>query len=924
MELTRKLAEIGQSLWYDNIQRSILQDGNLERMISEGKVKGVTSNPSIFQKAISTSKDYDIQLKPMAWSGMDAESIFWQLAIEDIRSAADLLLPIYKDTDHKDGYVSLEVNPLYAHDTRKTVDEARNLWAQVDKPNLMIKIPATVEGLPAITEVISHGINVNVTLIFSLERYAAVMEAYLAGLEKAVAAGIDLSSIASVASFFVSRMDTKVDALLEKKWQSGEITRDIFDLLKGKSAIANARMAYQLFLKTFGSQQFYALRSAGAQLQRPLWASTSTKNPDYRDVVYVEELIGADTVNTVPPATLDAFFDHGKAENTIDHDLDQAAITFSKLEEIGIPVTQVTDELELEGVASFADAFSQLLKAVESRRQAAARETGILSHQVQFEVEVLEKEHFVARMFEIDPSLWTDDPSGQDEIRIRMNWLTAPKSSAHLVKVGQELLADCLADDYTHAVLLGMGGSSLAPEVLSLLHKSDQRALKLLVLDSTDPDQVKAIRDAVDLAHTVFIVASKSGTTGEINAFLDYFWAECSNAFGTRAGEHFIAITDPATKLEKLANDRAFRKVINADPQVGGRNSALTAFGMISAALIGMDVDRLLENAQNTASYCQPNKLTKANPGVVLGAIMGAAVKQGRDKLTVITDPDWIPFGAWMEQLIAESSGKVGKGIVPVANEAALSPSEYHIDRLFVYLRQTGKEQARVEELLSSGQPVIILDVAEAHSLGSQFYLWEIATATACSILGVNSFDQPDVQDAKTRTLRSLEEYRQMGKFEEFTPAVSIDGTELFSQQKWECHGSGTLHEAVLNFLKKTINKDDYVAINAFLPRNAENEGQLQAFRQEILDLFGNATTLGFGPRFLHSTGQLHKGGPNNGVFLLLTAKRHADVDIPGQGISFGTMQRAQAIGDLHALEAKGRRVLWIDLPEPDPSIVMK
>lgn len=924
MELTRKLAELGQSLWYDNIQRSILEDGTLAHLVADGKVKGVTSNPSIFQKAISSSKDYDVQLKPMAWSGMKAESIFWQLAIEDIQTAADLLLPVYQATNTKDGYVSLEVNPLYAHDTQKTIEEAASLSVKVNRPNLMIKIPATLEGLPAITEVIGQGINVNVTLIFSLERYAAVMEAYLAGLEKAVASGKDVSTLASVASFFISRMDTKVDAELDKKLQTEAINRADFELLKGKTAIANARLAYQLFLKTFASQRFLALKAAGAQVQRPLWASTSTKNPDYRDVVYVEELIGVDTVNTVPPATLEAFFNHGKAEKTIEHDLEQSQLIFSKLAENGISVSQVTDELEQEGVQAFADAFAQLLAAVESRRQSAARETGSLGHQIHSELNDLAAQNFVDRMFDRDPSLWTDDPSGQEEIKIRMNWLTSPETSVHLEKVGADLLAECLSDGYTHAVLLGMGGSSLAPEVLSLIHKPDEQALRLLVLDSTDPGQVKTIRESVDLEKTLFIVASKSGTTGEINAFLDYFWSECSDAFGPQAGEHFIAITDPSTRLETLAKERRFRKVINADPQVGGRNSALTAFGIIPAALIGMDVSRILENARSMASYCQPEKSLQANPGVVLGAILGTAAKHGRDKLTVITDHEWIPFGAWMEQLIAESSGKVGRGIVPVANESFLPVNEYHDDRLFVYLRQTGERQSQVDGLLAIGQPVIVLDVADAYSLGGQFYLWEIATATACSILGVNSFDQPDVQDAKTRTLRSLEEYRQKGKFEEFRPAVTILGTDIFTQQNWTCQSGTSLHAAVMDFLAKNVKKTDYIAINAFLPRNSENEALLQRFREEILREFGNATTLGFGPRFLHSTGQLHKGGPNNGVFLLLTAKRKTDVDIPGQGISFGTMQRAQAIGDLHALEAKERRVLWIDLVEPDPSLLTK
>ncbi|PKN90402.1 MAG: transaldolase, partial [Chloroflexi bacterium HGW-Chloroflexi-7] len=442
------LHKLGQSLWYDNIQRSLLDNGALKGMIEQGEIKGVTSNPSIFNNAIAKSTDYDAALQPLAWSGLSSEEIFWELAVKDIQDAADLFSPLYESTGHIDGYVSLEVSPYLARDTRTTAQEAKRLWQKVNRPNLMIKIPATVEGLPAIRETIAEGINVNVTLIFSLERYQAVINAFISGLEDRVKKGLSIESIASVASFFVSRVDSKVDDLLDKK-HPAEGAR-----LLGKAAIANAKMAYELFLKEFSTERFAKLAQKGAQKQRPLWASTSTKNPNYRDVIYIEELIGDDTVNTVPPATLTAFRDHGKAKITIDVDLAANKEALSQLEKLGVSMAVVTQELEDEGVKSFTDAFTSLLASVEARRLEQVAGIEKVTASVQKRLEKLEKQDFVKRMHAHDPVLWTKDPKGQEEIRIRMDWLSAPWDSESLLPQLDTLLAECRKAGFTHALLL--------------------------------------------------------------------------------------------------------------------------------------------------------------------------------------------------------------------------------------------------------------------------------------------------------------------------------------------------------------------------------------------------------------------------------------------------------------------------------------
>lgn len=374
MHTLQQLHAAGQSVWYDNIQRGLLVNGELAGMIARGEVRGVTSNPTIFMKAITQSHDYDAGLAPLAQAGRSAKEIFWQLAVEDIQAAADLFRPLYEESNAGDGYVSLEVDPYLANDTAGTLAEAQQLWRRVARPNLMIKIPATVAGLPAITGAIAEGINVNVTLIFALERYLAVMDAYLAGLEQRVAAGLPVDRVASVASFFVSRVDNKADGRLAEISDRGGAHAETAQRLLGKAAIANARMAYARYQEVFGAPRFQALKARGARVQRPLWASTSTKNPAYRDVRYVEELVGPDTVNTIPPHTLKAFLDHGQVRpGSLMEDVAGAEQTLASLEALGISMAAVTDALEVEGVKSFADAYTALLEAVEVSRKASAK-----------------------------------------------------------------------------------------------------------------------------------------------------------------------------------------------------------------------------------------------------------------------------------------------------------------------------------------------------------------------------------------------------------------------------------------------------------------------------------------------------------------------------------------------------------------------
>lgn len=909
MNTIEKLTQLGQSLWMDNIQRSWLENGELKAMIERGDIRGMTSNPTIFNNAIAKSNDYDSALVPLAWAGWNAEKIFWQLAIEDIRAACDLFHPLYEESNGGDGYVSIEVSPDRAHVTEATIAQVEQLWARVRRPNLMVKIPATKAGVPAIRKAISVGINVNVTLIFSLKRYAEVMEAYLSGLEDHLAAGHSVEHIASVASFFVSRVDTKIDPRLPEG-----------SPLRGKAAIANAKLAYDLFQKTFVSHRWENLKIRGARVQRPLWASTSTKNPDYPDTIYVDNLIGPETVNTVPPATLEAVRDHGVAEVTLTRALDQARDMIHQLEAAGISMDVVTQELEDEGVKAFADAFTQLLKTIDERRTSAVSSLGPVADSVAGRIAQLEADSVPARLWKHDPTLWATDPEGQAEVQKRLGWLDSPEKARARLKEYQAFAKEILKKEKIGRIaVLGMGGSSLTAEVFaSLLEgaKIDTSAC-LGILDSTDPEQVAKAGEGYVPDQSLYIVASKSGGTAEVTAAFDYFWKRSK-----KDGSRFVATTDAGTSLEALAQKRKFRKIFSSDPTVGGRFSALTDFGMVPAALLDMDLNRLLDRVDWMKSQCG-GALSEAersrsvpaarNPGLALGAVMGAAALEGRDKLTILSDAPLSAFAGWIEQIVAESSGKHGKGILPVPLEPIGDVSVYGKDRLFVYLRQTGELDETMKAFRQAGQPVVEFAIPDVYDIGAEIYRWEIATAIACSILGVNAFDQPNVETSKKITKQKIAEYQTKGKLKEGKPAWKKEGVAVFAPSDV----SGASLKTILDGFLKKAKPNGYVAINAYLPRNAEMIEALQAMRTVIRAKTGNAVTAGFGPRFQHSTGQFHKGGPGNALFIQITADPEIDMDIPTQGLTFGTLIRAQALGDYEALIEAGRKVLRVHLSSP-------
>jgi transaldolase / glucose-6-phosphate isomerase len=929
----KQLEACGQSPWLDYLKRSLIEKGELREFIERDGLKGVTSNPSIFEKAIGETEEYAEALKRFqAQADHSISAIYEHLAIADIRAAADVLRPVYEQTQGRDGYISLECSPYLANDTDATVAEALRLWAVVDRPNLMVKVPATPPGVPAIRQLIGRGLNINITLLFAVSVYEQVVEAYLAGLEDLIRSGGDLSKIGSVASIFVSRIDVATDKRL------GEPGDEKLERLRGKAGIANAKIAYARYKALFSGPRWQHLAEGGARTQRLLWASTSTKNPAYKDTMYVEALIGRDTVDTIPPATMDAFRDHGAVDtDAIEQDVSGACTLLAELEKQGVSLKEITDELVKDGMRQFADAFDKLFGTIAKRRRmliegertclVIALGSPEMKTAIDAEAEAWREDGRIRRLWAGDKALWT----GTDEAKW-VGWLhVAEQELADLDRL-RSFAEHVKKVEFTDVVLLGMGGSSLGPEVLGETFGRQAGGPRFHMLDSTDPAQITAIERSIDVAKTLFIVSSKSGSTLEPNIFMDYFLDRVGAARGKeKVGEHFIAVTDPGSPLERRARQFQFAYVFHGVPPIGGRYSVLSKFGLVPAAAMGLDVGRLLETTLTMQRSCGADVPPSENPGVQLGVAMGiAATRFGRDKVTIIASPGIADFGAWLEQLLAESTGKQGRGLIPLAGEPLTVPECYGSDRFFAYLELDGQadpsQRQAVEALERAGHPVAKISVKDVWHIGREFFRWEIATAVAGSIIGIDPFNQPDVEASKDKTRALTDAYEKSHRVPEDAPVFRENGVALYADPRNAAELGR--HNTLAGYLKSHFGRvhaggkgGDYVALLAYIERNAAHTRALTEMRRRIRDKTRAATCLGFGPRFQHSTGQAYKGGPNSGVFLQITCDDPADIDVPGHSYSFGVVKTAQASGDLAVLVERDRRALRVHLKHVDAGL---
>ena len=920
------LQAFGQSVWLDYLRRSLIASGELRRMIEEDGVSGVVCSPAILEKAIAGGSEYGDLVGTLEARTLDAKALYEHLAIRDVRAAADVLRSVYKATARRDGYVSLDVSPALAHDTAATTAEARRLVAAVDRRNVMIRIPATAQGIAAMRALVGEGINVNAALLFAADTYEAVVEAYLDGLEDLAGRGGDVGRLASVASVSVGRVDTAIDERIAAALEGSRNAdaQRVLHALVGKAGVANARLIFQRHLELFSGPRWEALASRGARTQRVLWTSTGAKNPVYCDVLYVEELIGPGTVITMPSTTFDAFRDHGRPRASLTEDVDAAEETARMLAEAGVSMKDVADELLADGLRVSTDTFDRLLKAVdESRREPPATRLNHFAFALPAPMAAAVKrsllewsaEGKVRRLWGGDASLW----NGRDEAQ-SLGWLgIASGRLAHLQRLTR-LRTRAQSEAISDVVMLGVGGPILCAEALRLTFGRIDGFPDFHVVDSTDPTELRALDRRVDLRNTLFLVASKSGATVEANILDQHFFERVVAALGRPdAGRRFIAITDPGSPIQQIAERDRFRHVFFGWPTIPARYSALSDFGLVPAVLMGIDIAAFLDRAETMVCACMPPVPAAENPAVVAGTILGVSARHGRDKLTIATSPGLQGFGAWLEELVGESTGKDGRGLIPIDREAIGPSAVYGRDRLFVYLRLASdvdaKQSGEIDALETAGHPVIRIVVDDPYDLGQEFFRWQVAVAVAGAMLEVNPFDQPEVEAGRTAMRRLLAEYEKTGLLPPETPIFTDGDVSVFADPKnaaalaQSVNGAPTL-AAYLKAHVRRLRAGDYFALLAFIQRTTDHERILQDIRHRIRHATRSATCLEYGPHFLYSTGQAYKGGPNTGVFLQITSHDGEDAPVPGRRSTFGVIKAAAARGDFQALADRDRRLL--------------
>ncbi len=926
----KALENHGQAVWLDFLARGFVAKGELKKLIDTDGVKGVTSNPSIFEKAIGSSAEYDGAIGSALKKGdRPVADLFEHLAVEDIQRAADVLRPVYDRLKGEDGFVSLEVSPYLAMDSEGTIAEAKRLWKDVRRKNLMIKVPATPEGLPAIEHLTGEGISINITLLFSQKVYVQVAEAYLAGLEKYVAGGGDPSHVASVASFFVSRIDSAVDKQLDEKIARANdpSEKERLAALKGKVAIANAKLAYQEYKRLFSGARWEKLAAKGAKPQRLLWASTGTKNKDYSDVLYVEELIGPNTVNTVPPATLDAFRDHGKLRDSLEENVEGARRVLAELEKSGISLDAITAELVKDGVKLFADAADKLYGAVAHKRA-----TVLGDRHRRPEARARRGDRKGGRKAHRGVARGGQNPAAMAKGQIGLDRRRRAQMAGVAEQRGQgrrrRLRRLCAAGEEVRISptpsCSAWADRASGPKCWRKPFRRNPASPNCTCWIPPIPRRCARWKRRSISSKTLFIVSSKSGGTTEPNVMKDYFFARVVETIGVeKAGHRFIAVTDPGSSLEKTATKQGFARIFHGDPAIGGRYSVLSPFGLVPAATAGIDVRALIRHALAMMRSCGPDVPPHENPGVQLGLAMGLAGLEGRDKVTITSSREDFGFrrlGRTTDRRIhrqgrqgpdSDRRRSVGRSGA-VWQRPVLHRSAY---------RKRGRRRRTRRSLphwRQVGHPVVRIVMKSIEHIGQEFFRFEMATAVAGAVLGINPFNQPDVEAAKIKTRELTAAFEKSGALPAEAPVMSTVEADLYTDEK----NAADLRKAgadgdLGSWLKAHLSRahaDDYVALLAYIERNAAHIGALQDMRLAVRDNRHVATCAEFGPRFLHSTGQAYKGGPDNGVFLQITSDDARDLPVPGQKASFGVIKAAQARGDFDVLTERGRRALRVHL----------
>lgn len=936
-KLPVNVQKYAHTFWYGALRRDMIRSGEVQRLVETYGVSGFDLNLGELEHAISEGRAYDDAICEASIS--DPSQILEQLTVEDARAVADFLRPIYDRSEGASGYVAVDVSPLKAASAEALLREAERLFTTIDRPNVMIKMPGTATNLTAIEEALFAGVNVLITLIFSAQHYASAVECYLRALERRLYAGTPIDTVASAVSFGVGNVDALVDKLLQNNIRSAQGRGDLSRVSAnreriGRVALSNARAAYRRFKDVFYGERFAHLYAAGAHVQRLLWCEMQPLNPLYDGALYLDHLAVPDTISLVLEPVLQMVSARGGIPAGREHAMEAVPEALNGLVELGIDLEIIGRQLQGDGVEMLEEAFDEAIDRVGGKRQLLSSGfnrrqrmvLGVYQDAVESELRRLREQKSIVRMWAHDPTLWKDTPEHTNIIASRLGWLNLPSSGQIDRERLRALRDESRTQGWQHVVVMGMGGSILAAEVLWGVFGPQPGYPSLIVLNSTDPAMIRRVEQSIDLTRTLFVVASKTGKTLETLALQQYFYERCREALGAQAGAHFIAITDPGSDLEEQAREYGFRHILLNPPDMNGRYAALSYLGLAPAALVGLEAERILDTGAEMQAACGSNVMGSNHPGLRLGVVLAVLARQGRDKLTLFTSPEIAPIGDWIEQLVAASTGKEGQGIVPVIGSTVGLPHDYDDDRLIVHMRLEGvpsELESGVRRLQQAGHPVVTLELRDRYDLGAEFYRWAFATAVAGMVLGIDPFDEPNVAEGKRHTARLLEALQQAGSLPEEPPVLVEDNVALYADagmksllealQEQHDYQTTRLSGLLAAFLS-LARSGDYVSLLAYVPPYPEYAEALNGIGRRIRHILKRAVTLGFGPRSLHSTGQLHKGGPNTGVFIMFTATDEADLPVPGTAYGFSALKRAEAVGDLEALRARGRRIVRVDL----------
>lgn len=934
----KELAAQGQSIWLDSISRDLMDSGKLDHLIRVVGIRGMTSNPTIFEKAINGSAAYDGEIAFLARRGYNSQQILRVLMVRDIQRACDFFRAVHQETGGTDGFVSIEVNPLLAHKTEETIAEARLLHRLVNRPNLMVKVPGTPEGMPAIEALTAIGMSINVTLLFSPRAYREAAEAYIRGLESFVAKGGDPSGVHSVASVFVSRIDTLVDKKLQALETGEGDARKAWEPLLGRAGIENSRLIYDIFRDLFHSSRFSELVMRGAHVQRPLWASTGTKNPAYSDVLYLDSLTAPETVNTVPEPTLNFYLDHGSTKLAIDPSSKSTSQdpreTFRSLETVGIRMEDVFTQLVTEGVKAFDQSFVTLTGALEekSRSLTGVRNTsfGVFIRGTTFEEgasrlkTAWQRVRVFERLLQEDASLFPGDPLSNAKA---MGFLS---DAGRLTDRRNEFLAageEIRSRNIRTVLWLGMGGSILSTLAMSECFSDGK--VRLLGGDTTDPETVSRLAEEAGLGgeggalpSLRIIVSSQSGSTIEVSSLYAYFRALLEKKGVRVPGEYFWALTDPGSSLEELAAREKFARVVRNTPGIPGRFSAFSVPVFLAASILNgaQGVDQAI-NACRMAIEGLP-KSGYDGRGIQLGIFLGAGYRTGRNKVSLFGPP---MLCGWLEQLLAEGTGKAGTGWIPSGPGNADVREGDAPDRLMVDIEfpesPDMESLARISRLEAAGDSCFSLTLDSPVDIFPFFFDVMLGVALAAYDRGVNPFDAPDVVISKEKTREILERFSLVGSRVWDEPQAKTFRKPVFEKEDVSLFAegfsskvarTGDLSEAVLSFLEGLVQarkNSPYLVLQSWLPASANMESRLMDWGKLLSRRFSLPVMVVRGPAFLHMVGQAYKGGPDEGLFLQLSAKEMMDLPLPGQPYGFATLFRSQQLGDFLAMAQLGRPV---------------